>query len=309
MVSSDTDDAGGDVAPIFDYFFGSYVTPQELRLRSVAVNGVQHASEITPRDPLPGQPVTLSIMTDASLPIDRVAVYFTIDGSEAEGARGRAARGQSVLAELQPAQDEVIGETLVHRWTAQLPGQPDGVLVRYRIDAWSSADLARRWVADAADPLAAPAPIGREFAYHVDRRQAPDWVYDAIVYQIFVDRFAAAHDQPPLRAATDASDLTSFSGGTLRGITERLDYLVALGVNCLWLSPVMDSPTYHGYNPTSFADVSPRHGSNADLRELIAQAHARGMRVLLDFVANHTSNEHPAFGDARQRPDSPYAEW
>src|SRR5215472_12773217 len=125
MVSSDTGDAGGDVAPIFDYFFGSYVTPQELRLRSVAVNGVQHASEISPRDPLPDQPVALSIITDASLPIDRVAVYFTVDGSEPKGARGRAARGQSVLAQLQPEQDEVIGETPVHRWTAQLAGQPD----------------------------------------------------------------------------------------------------------------------------------------------------------------------------------------
>ena len=151
MVSSDAGSTGGDVAPIFDYFFGSYVTPQAQRLRFVSVNGVQHASEISPRDPLPGQPVALSIIADAALPIDRVAVYFTVDGSEPEGARGQPARGLAVLAELQPEQDAVIGETPVHYWTAQLPGQPDGVLVRYRIDAWDSADPARRWLADAAD--------------------------------------------------------------------------------------------------------------------------------------------------------------
>lgn len=307
MVSSDTGGATADVTRIFDYFFAPYVTPQASRLRFVKENGVQHASEISPRDPLPGQPVMLSIITNTALPIDRVAVYFTADGSEAAGERGQPARGHAVLAELQPDQDQIVGDTLVHRWKAWLPGQLDGVLVRYRIDAWYSGDPTRRWLADAADPFAAPVPSGREFAYHVDRRQAPDWVHDAIVYHIFVDRFSAAGDQLPMR---DPGSLTGFYGGTLRGITEKLDYLAALGVNCLWLSPVMDSPTYHGYNPTSYRDISPRLGSNADLRELIAQTHARGMRVLLDFVANHTSNEHPAFLDSQQqRDDSRFAEW
>jgi cyclomaltodextrinase / maltogenic alpha-amylase / neopullulanase len=307
MVSSDAGSAAdGDVPKIFDYFFAAYVTPQAQRLRFVKENGVQHASEIFPRDPLPGQPVALSIISNAALPIDRVAVYFTADGSEPAGERGRPTRGHVVPADLQPDQDQIVGDTPIHCWQAHLPGQLGGVLVRYRIDAWYSGDPTRRWLADVADPLAAPAPTGREFAYHVDRREAPDWVHDAIVYHIFVDRFAAAGDQPPMR---DPGSLTGFYGGTLRGITENLDYLATLGVNCLWLSPVMNSPTYHGYNSTSYRDVSPRLGSTADLRDLIAQAHARGMRVLLDFVANHTSNEHPAFLDAQQRDDSRYADW
>lgn len=277
---------------VFDYFFGSYITPQEQRLRFVAQNGVQHASELSPNDPLPGQPVRLSIITDAALPIDRVAVYLTSDGTEPGGERGLSEQSQVVLAEIATQEDQTVGDTPVRRWQALLPGQPDGTLVRYRIDAWDSSDRTRRWTADASDPIAAPAPHGREFAYHVDWRQAPDWVCDAIVYHIFVDRFAVASDQPPMR---DPGSLTEFYGGTIRGITEKLEYLSDLGVNCLWLSPVMESPTYHGYNPTSYHEVSQRFGSNADLRELIAAAHARGMRVLLDFVANHTSNEHPAF--------------
>ncbi len=306
----DTGDAGRDAprsaTAILDYFFGPYVTPQAQRLRYVNVNGVQHASEIFPRDPLPGQAVALSIMTNAAVAIDRVAVYFTSDGSEPEGERGHSAHGHVVLAELEASEKQIVGDTPVHRWRAWLPDQPDGTLVRYRIDAWSSTDPDLRYTADAADPIAAAAPAGREFAYHVDRRQPPDWVHDTIVYHIFVDRFAAAHDQPPMR---DPGSLTEYFGGTVRGITEKLGYIAALGVNCLWLSPVMDSPTYHSYNPSSYENVSPRFGSNADLRELIAQAHAHGMRVLLDFVANHTSNEHPAFLDAQQHEDSAYRDW
>lgn len=291
---------------VLDYFFGSYVTPQEQRLRYVARNGVQHASEMSPSDPLPGQPVRLSITTDATLPIDRVAVYFTTDGSEPAGARGRPERGDLAPAEVEAGEAQRIGDAHVHLWHALLPGQPDGTLVRYRIDAWNSGNPAQRWTSDAGDPFTAPAPNGREFAYHVDRRNAPDWLLDAVVYHIFVDRFASASDQPPMR---DPQSLIEFYGGTIRGITEKLDYLSALGVNCLWLSPVMESPTYHSYNPSSYHEVSQRFGTNDDLRELITQSHARGMRVILDFVANHTSDEHPAFLAARDSAASQAREW
>ena len=294
------------MAQIVDYFFGDYVTPQEQRLRTVARNGVEHASEMSPGDPEPEQAVTLSILTDASLPIDRVAIYYTADGADPAGERGRASVGHVTMADLDAALAQSVGETPVMRWRARVPGQPDGALVRYRIDAWSSADPTRRWLADVKDPFTAPAPVGREFAYHVDRREAPDWVRDAIVYHIFVDRFASASDQPPLR---DLGSLTEFYGGTIRGVTEKLDYLSALGVNCVWLSPIMESPTYHSYNPSSYHQVSRRFGTNDDLRALIDAAHARGLRVMLDFVANHTSNEHSAFLDAQRDPESAKRSW
>lgn len=291
-----------------DYFFGDYITPQEKRLRAVTANGIQHASDISPNDPQPGDPVTLTIIADATLPIDHVAVYYTTDGANPVGALGHAIQGEVILAHLAPADDQPTGgdSQLQHIWRARIPGQPDGVLVRYHIDAWNSENPEQRWLADTYDPFAAPAPAGREFAYHVDTRQPPDWIYDAIVYHIFVDRFATASDQPPMRSS---ESLTEFYGGTIRGITEKLDYITRLGVNCLWLSPVMESPTYHSYNPSSYRDVSKRFGTNADLRELIAAAHARGMRVLLDFVANHTSNEHPAFVAAEQGDTPQRNEW
>lgn len=294
------------MSPINDYFFGPYTTPQEHRLRAVVRNGVEHASVLRPNDPNPGEPTELAILTDATLPIDHIAVYFTVDGADPRGARGQATSGHSVAATLDAEPEGVVGETAVRHWTATIPGQPDGVLVRYRIDAWSSTDAALRWGADTIDPLAAETPGGREFAYHVDHRTAPDWTRDAIVYHIFVDRFASAYGQPRMR---EPGSVTGFYGGTIRGITEKLDYIASLGATCVWLSPVMDSPTYHGYNPTSFYDVSPRYGTNADLIEFIEAAHARGMRVMLDFIANHTSDLHPEFVAQRASPPAADAAW
>lgn len=296
---------------ITDYFADPYVTPQEQRLRFVARNGVQHASVITPNDPLPGLAVRLRILTLASLPIDRVAVYYTTDGSDPAGRRGEARVGTVVRAEVTGREPVALGDTVVLHWEAEVPGQPEGTLVRYRIDAWSHEDATGQWPADVQDPFAAPAPEGREFAYHVDRRHAPAWLADAVIYQIFVDRFAASPGQPPLRAyANDPDHLHDFLGGTLRGIIDKLDYLADLGVTCLWLTPLTESPTYHSYNPTRYDTVSARFGTNEDLRELIAGAHLRGMRVLLDFVANHTSDEHPAFLAARANPaTAPTADW
>ena len=75
------------MVPVVDYFFGAYTTPQQQRLRMVARNGVAHASEIDPHDPPPGQPVSLMIISDAVLPIDHIAVYFTTDGADPLVAR------------------------------------------------------------------------------------------------------------------------------------------------------------------------------------------------------------------------------
>ncbi len=294
------------MAYIYDYFFSDYVPPQEQRHRYVVQNGVEHASETDPRDPEPGEEVELHITSLARLPIDRIAVYYTTDGQDPDGAFGTAANGTVVMAKKGEEVDYPAAGGATIRWHAHLPGQVDGTLVRYCMDGWNSGDLRQHWPADVSDHYTSPAPAGRDYAYHVDQRDAPAWFDDALVYQIFVDRFAAAFDQPMLR---DPGNLTGFFGGTLRGITEHLDYLADLGVNCLWLSPIMASPSYHGYDPSSFTQVAERYGTNADLRALIAAAHARGLRVLLDFVANHTATEHPAFQSAQRDPEAPEHTW
>jgi glycosidase len=135
---------------------------------------------------------------------------------------------------------------------------------------------------DPADPAAAsrdaasPAPP-----------PAATWLRDAVGYQIFVRSFA---------------DSNGDGNGDLRGITARLDTLRELGVDLLWLTPIHPSPSYHGYDVTDYEGVHADFGTLADLTQLLEQAHARGLRVVLDLVLNHTSNQHPWFLAAQKGP-------
>lgn len=83
--------------------------------------------------------------------------------------------------------------------------------------------------------------------------------------------------------------------GDLRGLTQRLDYLEELGLGGIWLMPIHPSPSYHGYDVTDFRDVNPEYGTMEDFVDLLDAAHARGMRVIIDLVPNHTSSSHPWF--------------
>ncbi|HET7801124.1 MAG TPA: alpha-amylase family glycosyl hydrolase, partial [Humibacillus xanthopallidus] len=97
--------------------------------------------------------------------------------------------------------------------------------------------------------------------------------------------------------------------GDLAGITSRLDYLTDLGVDVLWLSPVYRSPMDdNGYDISDYQDVDPLFGSLADLDALIAGCHERGLRLVMDLVVNHTSDEHPWFVESRD-PSSPKRDW
>ncbi len=294
------------MADVGDFFFSAYVTPSEGRRRAALHDGLAHGSQIRPRDPIPSEPVTLLFSANGSLPIEQVAVYYTTDGSEPSGYRGISAASITVLAAPDEMKNDPSLNLPVRHWRAVIPGQPEGTVVRYRADGWSRSDEQAHWYADNVDPVGMPPQDGRLFAYSVDRLQPPEWIHDAVVYQVFVDRFHAASDEPALH---DPGSITGFFGGTLRGVLEKLDYIQSLGANCIWLSPVFESPTHHGYNPSDYYQVAKRYGTNQTLRDLIGAAHARNMRVLLDFVANHTSDEHQFFLDARANPQSLAARW
>ncbi len=105
--------------------------------------------------------------------------------------------------------------------------------------------------------------------------------------------------------------------GDLRGLIRRLDYIndgdpreqADLGASCIWLMPVTASSSYHGYDVIDYYRVDPRLGTNEDFRDLVGEAHRRGIRVLVDMVINHVSSEHPRFQEALNDPGSPYREW
>ncbi len=98
--------------------------------------------------------------------------------------------------------------------------------------------------------------------------------------------------------------------GDLKGIEARLDHLVALGVDAVWISPIFPSPMRDfGYDVADYCGIDPRFGTLADFDDLLAAAHARGLKLLLDFVPNHSSTDHPWFQESRSSRDNPKRDW
>ncbi len=98
--------------------------------------------------------------------------------------------------------------------------------------------------------------------------------------------------------------------GDFKGLTEKLDYLAWLGVDCLWLPPFFPSPLRDGgYDVADFTGVLPEVGTIEDFQQLLVAAHERGLRVIIDFVVNHTSDAHPWFQESRRDPQGPYGDY
>jgi glycosidase len=116
-----------------------------------------------------------------------------------------------------------------------------------------------------------------------------DW--NGVTYEVFVRSFA---------------DSNGDGKGDLGGLTRKLDYLENLGVNAVWLMPIFPSPSYHKYDVTDFYAVDPEYGTLDDFKRLLAAAHTRHLRVIIDLVLNHTSSTHPWFLKAKESASSPY---
>ena len=121
----------------------------------------------------------------------------------------------------------------------------------------------------------------------------PQWFHKAVMYEIFVRSF---------------QDSDGDGIGDLQGIIQRLDYLndgdpkteTDLGITLLWLMPISPSPSYHGYDVTDYRSVNPDYGTAEDLKTLVEEADKRGIKILLDLVMNHSSDQHPWFVDSAQ---------
>jgi cyclomaltodextrinase len=141
----------------------------------------------------------------------------------------------------------------------------------------------------------------------------PEWVQDAIFYQIFPDRFANGNkDNDPSNVRSwDSSPTTwDFQGGDLEGIIQRFDYLLDLGINAIYLNPIFLSTSNHRYNTTDYFRVDPKLGDLKDFKNLLAVAHQNGVRVILDGVFNHCGRGFFAFNDILENQEhSPYLNW
>lgn len=141
----------------------------------------------------------------------------------------------------------------------------------------------------------------------------PAWVRDAVFYQVFPDRFAASERVPkpgPLEPWDAPPTNYGFKGGDLLGIVEHLDHIAELGATALYLTPIFQSASNHRYHTYDYLAVDPLLGGDAALRELIDAVHARGMRIILDGVFNHTGRGFWPFHHVLETGlGSPYRSW
>lgn len=120
------------------------------------------------------------------------------------------------------------------------------------------------------------------------------WPEAGVTYEIFVQSFY---------------DSNSDGIGDFNGVTEKLDYVNELGANAIWFMPIMPSPTYHKYDVTDYKAVHPDYGTLDDFKNLLEEAHKRDIKIVIDMIINHTSNEHPWFLEAKKGRDNPYRDY
>ncbi len=264
----------------------------------------RHDNTINPTAPIPAQAVTVTATSGATMLISRAEIWYTTDGSWPNADSER----------IQMTVADVIWTPrtrYLKQWQAVIPAQPEGTAVRYKIAGYSNT------AANTPDYFAHDGSgfwfyIGDKgittFAYRVRQEPVtlPDWMADAVIYHIFLDRF---HPGTADAAFPTNDDPNVKHGGTLKGITQSLPYINDLGFNCLWLSPIGPADTYHRYDQKDFFGVDPDLGTEADLRALIDAAHQRGIRLILDFVPSHTSWKMPEFLAAQQSKNAPSFDW
>lgn len=126
-------------------------------------------------------------------------------------------------------------------------------------------------------------------------KKQTDWWKGAVIYQIYPRSF---------------KDSNGDGIGDLNGITQKLDYVAALGVDAIWLSPIFTSPMKDmGYDVSDYCDIDPLFGTLADFDKLLARAHELGLKVMIDQVISHSSDQHPFFEESRQSKDNPKSDW
>ncbi len=143
-------------------------------------------------------------------------------------------------------------------------------------------------------PTETALPVTETPAPAVSEYRTPDWFKNAVLYEIYVRSYADS----------DGNGIGDFTG-----IQNRLDYIQALGVDVIWLMPIHPSVSVHGYDVTDYFAVHADYGTLADFQALVQAVHEKGMRIIIDFVPSHLSNQNPIFLDAYANPQSKYSKW
>jgi glycosidase len=141
----------------------------------------------------------------------------------------------------------------------------------------------------------------------------PDWVKDAVFYQIFPERFAngdTTNDPPDKEPWGGTPKVNNYFGGDLKGVTDHLDYLQDLGINAIYFNPIFESPSNHKYHTSDYMKIDHNFGNDTTFKELLDECHRRGIRVVIDGVFNHTGVHFWAFEDIKKNEaESKYLKW
>lgn len=222
-------------------------------------------------------------------------------------------------------------------WLLVMQAQKQGEYTRYQADLTLLAgesvrrycfkllwENRQQWFGPLGFSIIPPAQMA-QFALEIPT-QSPAWVADQVFYQIFPDRFSSsglehtvkdgsyfhhAVQRDVIRKAwdeplTDENASSTFYGGDLDGIVERLPYLKSLGITALYLNPIFTAPSNHKYDTEDYYQVDPYLGGNAALIRLREKTHELGMRLILDGVFNHTGDTHPWFDRYQQQTEGAY---
>ena len=310
-----------------EFIFGELSTPAgRLKRVSIARLGLYHESMLTPLDPREYEPIQVTVRVGAEISVKAVTLYYTTDGTVPQI---QSAPDHPSIVTLPMERNTIEWVTLhwcyLEQWTAQIPGQAKGTHVQYAIAATTTTEkiifcpyidldtlenqenLESFGIKDFKDfpKIFRTDNQPQIYGFYVDDETIPQWLREAVIYEIFVDRFAP----DPGREFANPENRSGFYGGTLKGIISKLDYLTDLGVTCLWLTPIFPSSSHHGYDPSAHNSIEPRLGTEEDWQTLVTEVHQRGIKIILDYVANHISSEHFVFAEAQKDKQSKAYEW
>lgn len=262
-----------------------------------------HDYNTFPSVPNPGSATEVWVKIGYQYYVDNARIYYTTDGTSPQGSYDNATNGTVVTMSFDHVKWDSAAGKYVDWWKGTIPAQAANTIVKYKIAAWHSGggDIVF------ADNNVNNSQSATEFAYQSNYFTTPQWAKDAVIYEIFVDRF---YDGDPTNNYDYTGQLDGYMGGDLQGIIDKLPYLDDLGVTVLWLTPIYEGPEYHGFRISDFEDIEDNFGTLSTLSSLITAAHNLGIKVILDLVPNHSSDTHPFFQDASTNcGSSQYYDW
>jgi|AGTN01.2.fsa_nt_gi Glycosidases len=262
------------------------------------LRGFRHEWVTSPEMPIPDTPIEIRAFAGIDVPLVSGVVAYTDDGSNPlefpDSIKVIPLKKRSIEWNHATGSYSEI-------WSGRIPALPKGTLVQYIVGAvLSNGELVHSPYSN-ENPDSEP----KVYGYYLGESRIPDWLQRAIIYQIVPDRFSAGSG----KKFRQTNMLMEIVGGTIAGITEKLDYISSLGVNCIWMTPIFPSPTHHGYDSTDFENIEPRLGLLDDFSRFALGCRSRNIKILLDFPANHVSASHPFFVEAKRDAKSKYVSW